>query len=191
VAPGQDIIIVVKEEGKNKLASCRWGFVPSWSKDMSAGYKMINARAETVAEKPSFRDAFLKQRCLVVADGFYEWRKDGTIKRPMYIHLKSGEPLGFAGLYNTWTSPEGKSIRTCTIITTDANEILKPIHDRMPVIIPGSDYRLWLDPSVHDKEILLPILKPYPSSEMEGYPATPKVNSVKFNDPENIRPVSP
>jgi len=189
VAPSQDIAIVIRERNKNRLVSCRWGFVCSWSKDMSEGYNMINARAETVPEKPSFRDAFLKQRCLVVADGFYEWKKEGSIKKPTYIHLRSGKPMGFAGLYNTWTSPQGDKVCTSTIITTEANELLYPIHDRMPVITPEDMFETWLDPSEHNKNTLKNILKPLPPEKLEIYEISSKVNSVKYNEPDIILPV--
>jgi putative SOS response-associated peptidase YedK len=186
VAPSQDIILVVHDR-KRRLVRSRWGFVPSWSKDLKTGYRMINARADTVAVKRTFKSALENQRCLVVADGFYEWQKAGRTKKPMYIRLKSGKPFGFAGLYNTWTSPEGEAICTSMIITTDANELLRPIHDRMPVITPPDAVDLWLDPKIHDSSELLPILKPYPSEEMEYYPVSPKVNSYKYNAPENVQ----
>jgi len=186
IAPSQDILLVVND-GKRRLVKSRWGFVPSWSKELSAGYKMINARAESVADKPSFRQAFQNQRCLVVADGFYEWKKEGTTKRPFYIRLKSGKPLGFAGLYNVWKSPEGEQICTSTIITTDANELLQPLHDRMPVITPLNAYDIWLDPTIHDKALLQAVLKPYASDALDTYEVTPKVNSPKNNSPENIQ----
>lgn len=151
---------------------------------------MINARAESVADKPSFRQAFQNQRCLVVADGFYEWKKEGTTKRPFYIRLKSGKPIGFAGLYNVWKSPEGEQICTSTIITTNANEKVLPLHDRMPVIASPDAYGLWLDPNIHDKAILQKILKSYPSEELDVYEVTPKVNSPKNNAPENIQKIA-
>jgi putative SOS response-associated peptidase YedK len=150
---------------------------------------MINAMAETVAEKPSFREAFMKQRCLVVADGFFEWQKEGTKKKPIYIHLRSGKPLGFAGLYNTWTPREGQKICTSTIITTEANELMTPIHDRMPVITPEDRFETWLEPLERDKDTLKTILKPYPAEELEIYEVSSKVNSVKYNAPDIIRPV--
>jgi putative SOS response-associated peptidase YedK len=149
----------------------------------------INARAETVAEKPSFRQAFSRHRCVIVADGFYEWKNEGGKKRPVYVHLKNGMPFGMAGLYNLWASPEGKQICTTTIITTDANETLKPIHERMPVITPLDKIDLWLDPSVHEKEKLLPILKPYPNKELELYEVSMKVNSPKNDSAENIQKI--
>ena len=189
IAPSQDILLVVND-GKRRLVRSRWGLVPSWSKELSAGYKMINARAESVADKPSFRQAFQNQRCLVVADGFYEWKKEGTRKRPFYIRLKSGKPIGFAGLYNVWKSPEGEQICTSTIITTDANEIVQPLHDRMPVIASPDSYDLWLDPNIHDKALLQNILRAYPSEELEVYEVTPKVNSPKNNAPKNIQKIA-
>jgi putative SOS response-associated peptidase YedK len=190
IAPSQDVAVVTNDGRKNIFKACRWGFVPSWSKELKTGYRMINARAETVAVNRTFRDAFLNTRCLVPADGFFHWKKEGKTKSPFYIRLKSGNPMGLAGLYNNWRSPEGEEVCTFTIITTDANDLLSSIHPRMPVIIPEEDHRLWLDPAVHDEEALLALLRPYPSDEMEYYPVTPKVNSFKYNDPENIKPVA-
>jgi putative SOS response-associated peptidase YedK len=189
IAPGQDIAIVVNEGGKNKLATCRWGFAPTWAKDLKEGYKMINARAETVAEKPSFRQAFIRHRCLVVADGFYEWKNESGKKTPVYVRMKNGKPFGMAGLYNLWTSPEGEQVCTSTIITTDANESLRHVHDRMPVIAPPDKYDLWLNPDVDEKEKLLPILKPYPDKELELYEVSTKVNSPKNDSAENIQKI--
>jgi putative SOS response-associated peptidase YedK len=152
---------------------------------------MINARAETVTEKASYRNAFKKRRCLVVADGFYEWQNTGDAKRPMYIRLKSGKPFGFAGLYEVWKSPEGKELTTCTIITTEANELMKPIHERMPVIIPAELLDKWLDPAIEGKEQLLDMLRPYPAGEMEAYPVSKRVNSPRNNSPECIKKLGP
>jgi putative SOS response-associated peptidase YedK len=188
IAPSQEIVII-KDEGARQLIQCRWGFIPSWAKDPSIGNKMINARSETVSEKPAFRSAFNKKRCLVIADGFYEWRTEGKKKFPMYIRLKSGEPFGFAGLYNVWTSPNGKQTSTCTIITTEANEAVKPIHDRMPVILPKDKEDIWIDPTAEDKGILLGILRPYPPEEMEAYEVSTKVNYPNYNTSPNIEPV--
>jgi len=190
IAPGRDIAIIVKVGGKNEFAVCRWGFVPSWGKDLKDGYKMINARAETVAEKPSFQQAFSRHRCLVVADGFYEWKNDGGKKRPFYIHRRDGKPFGMAGLYNLWTSPEGKQICTGTIITTEANDIVRPLHDRMPAITPPDKFDLWLDPSIHEKEKLLPVLKPCPDDELELYEVSARVNSPKNDSAENIQRIN-
>jgi putative SOS response-associated peptidase YedK len=150
---------------------------------------MINARSETVAEKPAFRSAFKKKRCLVIADGFYEWKTEGKRKFPMYIRLKSKEPFGFAGLYNVWKAPDGNQICTCTIITTEANEAVKPIHDRMPVILPRDKEDIWINPATEDKEMLVGILKPYPSEEMEAYEVSTKVNFPQHNTSSNIKPL--
>ncbi len=189
VAPTNDVPIVRGGEAR-RLSLCRWGFVPSWSKDLSTGYKMINARAESVAEKPSFRQAFARQRCLVIADGFFEWRKEGKLKRPVYVRMRSREPFGFAGLYNVWTSLEGEQVCTCTIITTSANDLLAAVHDRMPVIAARDRHTLWLDPAVSDPAELAMVLKPYPSGEMEYYDVAPKMNSPRHNSPENIAPLA-
>ncbi len=188
IAPSQDILIVVND-GKRRLIKSRWGFVPSWSQDLDASYKMINARAETVASSKAFKSAFEKQRCLVVADGFYEWRKEGTTRKPFYVRLKSHKPFGFAGLYNVWISPDGEPLTMSTIITTGANQLVMPIHERMPVIASADEYDLWLDPRVQDSSVLPRLLNPYPSEEMELFPVTPKVNSFKFDSPESIEPL--
>lgn len=188
IAPSQDVAIVVKD-GVNKLMTCRWGFIPSWSKDESVGYKLINARAETVAVKPMLKAAFDKHRCLIVADGFYEWRKKDKVKTPVYIHHTSGEPLGLAMLYNVWTSPDGRHICTCTIITADSNEMVEPIHNRMPVIIPRDKQEMWLEPDTVDNTALLSLLKPYPPEELELYDVSTKVNSPRYNSVECIRPL--
>ena len=171
IAPSQDILIVIND-GKRKLIKSRWGFVPSSLRDLNTGYRMINARAETVACSRAFQSAFEKQRCLVVADGFYEWRKEGKTRKPFYIRLKSHKPFGFAGLYNVWTSPEGESLCTSTIMTTNANELVAPIHDRMPVITPADKYDLWLNTEVRDHAVLQGVLIPYPRGDgsIPGYP---------------------
>jgi len=165
ISPGQEIAAIIHDD-KNRLVSCRWGLIPSWAKDPSIGNRMFNARAETIAEKPGFKNAFQKRRCLVVADGFYEWQKIDRIKKPLCFSLKSGEPFGLAGLYETWISPEQKPVNTCTIITTEPNELMRPIHDRMPVIVPKEQEAAWIDPDNHNQKELLSILKPYPSDEM-------------------------
>jgi putative SOS response-associated peptidase YedK len=167
ISPGQQISAVIRDEAVNKLVEFRWGLIPSWAKDPAIGNKMFNARAETVADKPSFRSAFKKRRCLIIADAFYEWSKVDKKKIPYRFSLKSGDPFGFAGLYETWMSPENKAVNTCTIITTDANELLRPIHDRMPVIVPRDKEALWMDPGAPDPRELATILKPYPAEEMK------------------------
>jgi len=189
VAPSQQIVVVKKNGGK-VLMDCRWGFLPSWIKDEKIGFKMINARAETVAKKPAFKDAFKTQRCLVVADGFYEWKKSAKGKVPFYIRLKSGNPFGFAGLYNLWHSPEGEDICTCTIITTDSNALIAPLHDRMPAIIPEEGRDLWLDPDVQDPDRLTDLLRPFDSEQLEVYEVSARVNSPKYDAPDAIERVA-
>jgi putative SOS response-associated peptidase YedK len=174
ISPGQQIAAVLRKDDQNSLVDLRWGLIPSWAKDPSIGYKMFNARAETIAEKPSFKNAFQKRRCLIPMDGFYEWQKIGRMKKPLRFSLRSGEPFGLAGLYETWISPEKKPINTCTIITTQPNELTLPIHDRMPAIISKDKMADWMDPENHDQKGLLSILKPYPSDEMAICAMDPK-----------------
>jgi putative SOS response-associated peptidase YedK len=190
IAPTQDVLTVVQRDGHTALEAMRWGLIPFWAKDASIGSRMINARAESVAEKPAFKRPLKSQRCLVVADGFYEWRKIGAKKIPMLIRLKSKRPFGFAGLYDTWKSPEGEPIISCTIITTNANDLVKPIHDRMPVIIPKRQQKYWLDPKHQDLEALAALLEPYPADVMEAYEVSRLVNSPKNNSPECIAPIA-
>ncbi len=187
VAPTQPVLTVIQRDGQRVLTAMRWGLVPVWAKDVRIGAKMINARAETVAENPSFKRLLKSRRCLIVADGFYEWQKDGARKIPMFISTKPKQPFGFAGLYDTWTSPEGETITSCAIITTHANEMMESVHQRMPVILPKSAYRPWLDPANQDLDKLSELLLPY-SGKMQAYAVAPLVNSVGHNSPENIRP---
>jgi putative SOS response-associated peptidase YedK len=170
IVPSQLIPAVINQNGKNRLVCFRWGLIPSWSKGPSIAEGLINARAETVDKKPSFKDAFKKRRCLIVADGFYEWKKEGNRKIPFYYYLKSGRPFGFAGLYETWMSPDKKGISTCTIITTAANELIAPVHDRMPVILTNDQEKAWLESDAADVADLKSILKPYPAEEMDSRP---------------------
>jgi putative SOS response-associated peptidase YedK len=165
----------------------QWGLIPSWAKDPSIGNKMINARAETLTEKPSFKRLIGKRRCLVVADGFYEWAKQGRGKMPMRFVLKSGEPFAFAGLWDRWKKPDGGPLDSFTIITTQANDLLKPIHDRMPVILGEGDEEIWLDPKVADSIRLVSVLKPFSPELMEGYFVSRLVNSPRNDLPECIR----
>ncbi|MDA8100329.1 MAG: SOS response-associated peptidase [Nitrospiraceae bacterium] len=191
ITPGQEIAIIVREGAENALKLCTWGFLPVWARDRKEGFKMINARGETVAEKPSFREAFARQRCLVVADGFFEWNREGKEKKPVYVHLRSGEPVAFAGLFNPWRSPEGDEICTCAIITTPASESVRPYHDRMPAIIFPAQVDLWLDPAVQDRQALQALLKPCPDGLLDVYEVTPKVNSPKHDSAENIARLMP
>ncbi len=167
-----------------------WGLIPSWAKDKRIGYRMINARAESIAQKPSFRDAFKYQRCLVPADVFYEWMvgPDGK-KYPYAVGLKDERPFGFAGLWDRWQDGS-KIIESCTIITTNANELLKPIHKRMPVILPQTEYERWLDPSTQNPAAFQPLLKPYDSEAMTAYPVSTRVNDPKNDDEKCIEPLT-
>lgn len=187
IAPGQDVAVVVQRSGERRLEMFRWGLIPSWAKDPSIGQRMINARAETLAERPAFKQAFRRRRCLVPADGFYEWQKGGRRKTPFYFRLKSGRPFALAGLWEEWLSPEGQTIRSCTIITTAPNELLAPIHERMPAILLPEAIEVWLDPSATDPALLHPWLKPYPADRMTGHPVPPIVNSPTY-DSESLLP---
>ncbi|MEK6300503.1 MAG: SOS response-associated peptidase [Acidobacteriota bacterium] len=191
VAPSQQVAVVMRKDDKTRLVSMKWGLIPAWSNDPSIGNRLINARAETVAEKPSFREAFMRQRCLVIADGFYEWQKHGRSKQPYFIHLKEDRPFGFAGLYDLWTSPQGELISTCTIITTEPNEIMKTLHDRMPVILPKEFEAAWLDPYNADPASLARMLCPYAAGEMEMHTVSTLVNSPANDSPECMAPAAP
>lgn len=188
VAPTQPVVTVVQRDEQNVLEAMRWGLIPVWAKDESIGSRLINARAESVGEKPAFKRLLKGRRCLIVADGFYEWRKDGSQKIPTFIRLKAAGPFAFAGLYDTWRSAEGEPITSCAIITTTPNALMKSIHDRMPVILPPSAYAAWLDPHAQDVDKLQAYLKPYAAAKMEAYPVSPLVNSPLNNSPECIRP---
>ena len=190
IAPTQPVAVVLQRDGANLLEEMVWGLIPFWAKARDIGSRMINARAETLAEKPSFRRPLAGQRCLVAADGFYEWRRTEQGKMPMFIGLKSRHPFGFAGLYDAWPSPEGETIRSCTIITTGANDLVRTIHDRMPVILPRECEADWLSPGVRSNADLLALLRPYPAHEMEAYAVSRLVNSPGNNTPECIRPVA-
>lgn len=189
LAPSQDAPVVIERE-KRSLQMLRWGLVPYWAKDPKIGYKMINARGETIHEKPSFKTPLKIKRCLVLADGFYEWNKteDGN-KVPLRFVLKMGGPFAFAGLWDYWKNPDGADIISFTIITTGANEIMKPIHDRMPVILRSGEEDVWLDPNLNDEQKLLPLLKPYPSDEMRFYEVSTLVNSPQNDVPKCIEPL--
>lgn len=184
IAPTQGIVAVM-QNGTRHLDLLRWGLIPSWAKEESIGNKMINARAETLAEKASFKRLLHKRRCLIVADGFYEWKAEGKgPKQPMYFSLQQHEPFAFAGLWDSWKSPDGAVWRTCTIITTDANELVAPVHNRMPVILPSAAYNEWLDPTLSDEQVLLPLLKPYKAQDMLVRPVSRLVNDPKKEGPE-------
>ncbi len=188
IAPTQEVAAVVEEDEKRKLEMLRWGLIPSWAKDPSIGNKMINARAETVSEKPSFRKAFKVRRCLILADGFYEWQKTDNGKQPYYIKMQDDSPFAFAGLWEIWQN--GEEIRSATIITTEANDLMNEIHHRMPVILPPEDYAMWLDPDFDEKEPLTSLLKPYPADAMEAYPVSRRVNKPSNNEPGVVQPAA-
>jgi len=193
IAPSQMVACVrhAQENGHRECVLLKWGLIPSWAKDRSIGNKMINARAETVAEKPSFRKAFKHQRCLVIADGFYEWKREGKAKQPFYIRFKDSRPFAFAGLWETWkdkTQEDGSQIDSCTIITTEGNELMESIHHRMPVILDPKNYEIWLDTAIKDAALLTPLLKPHPSNEMEAFPISTRVNNPRFDGPECLEP---
>jgi len=189
IAPTQEAPVVVREDTRI-LKMMKWGLVPYWAKDESIGYKMINARAETLTQKPSFKKPFKERRCLVLADGFYEWRKTEKkgFKVPMRFVLKGREPFSFAGLWDVWQKPDGEKLLSFTIITTEANDLMRPIHDRMPVILPKEDEDLWLDPDLKDVNKLVPLLTPYPSDTMDFYEVSTLVNSPENDIPECIEP---
>ncbi len=189
IAPTQPIAVVTNS-GDNKLDFFTWGLVPFWAKDPSIGSRMINARSETLAEKPSFKSAFKRRRCLILADGFYEWQNlpGEKSKVPMFIHMKDSKPFAFAGLWEDWHSPDGSQILSATIITTNPNELIAPIHNRMPAILPENAYREWLAPGEGDPQNLGLLLKPFDAQKMETYPVSRMVNSPQIDQPSLIIP---
>ena len=190
IAPTELVLTVRKDGEARKAALMRWGLIPFWSKSASVGNRMINARAETVMEKPSFRNSLEHKRCLVLADGFYEWHRTGSTRRPMRIVLKTGEPFAFAGLWDTWRDPRGETVSSCTIITTRANDLLRPIHDRMPVILPRQLEGFWLDAGVQEAGALTDVLTPYREDALDFYEVSPLVNRATFKGPESIARIS-
>lgn len=189
IAPTQSVLTVVQSpKGTRGLVSMKWGLVPFWAKDPSGAAKMINARSETAHEKPSFREPFKKRRCLIVANGFYEWKRGS--KQPVFIHPDDQEVFGFAGLYDFWRAPEDQRLDTCTILTTAANPKIAEIHERMPVILRPEQFDIWLDHSVTDAEVLQSLLQPYSAERTNVYRVTPEVNKVGFNTPEAMQPLA-
>ena len=189
IAPGQDVAALVFENNARRLKIMRWGLVPSWSKDKPSGVKRINARAENLASKPSFRHCLRKKRCLIPADGYYEWKKlpDGKTRIPYHIALENREPFAFAGLWDSWKNPDGVTLESFTIITTKANELSSGIHDRMPAILTPESEDAWLDPAITGRDDLLPLLAPYPSEKMIAFEVSSLVNSPRNDTPECIR----
>jgi putative SOS response-associated peptidase YedK len=188
IAPTQQVPIVRQNAaGVREWVEVRWGLVPRWAKDPSIGARLINARAETAAERPAFGNAFRRHRCLLPADGFYEWKTTERGKQPVRVAMRSGEPLGLAGLYERWLAPDGVVLDTCTILTTQANTLLAGVHDRMPVIIAPQDYARWLDPAANE---VADLLAPYPAQAMTWYPISMRVNAVRNDDATLIERVA-
>jgi putative SOS response-associated peptidase YedK len=202
IAPTQPVLAVLAnpdDPEERQFKYFYWGLIPSWAKDPSMGARLINARAETVAEKPAFRAAFKRRRCLIITDGFYEWQQLGKVKQPYYFYVTQSNtdavpdgrrPFAFAGLWEHWESSEGDGIESCTILTTTSNALLRPIHERMPVILNEQDYNRWLDPNLQQSELLQPLLHPYAAEAMGSYPVNPKVNSPRYDTPECIQPLN-
>ncbi|ALC82339.1 MULTISPECIES: SOS response-associated peptidase [Bacillus] len=187
IAPSQQILSVINDGSKNRLGHLRWGLLPPWSKDEKIGYKMINARSETLAQKPSFKKPLQSKRCIIPADSFYEWKRiDSKTKLPMRIKLRSAKLFSFAGLWEKWNSPKGEMIYSCTIITTNSNDLMSPIHDRMPVILTPETEAQWLNPKIKNIEDLQKLLVPYEAKDMEAFQVSSEVNSPKNNSPELI-----
>ena len=192
IAPSQPVVAIRidPDTTTRRLVQLRWGLIPSWAKDPKIGNQCINAKAETVAEKPAFRAAFKKRRCFVVASGFYEWQVRGPVKQPMWIGLRSKRPFAFAGLWEHWTPAEREPRETCTIITTEPNELMQSIHNRMPVILARTSYDQWLDPTFQQAEPLTALLRPYPSEELTAYPVSTLVNNPRHDAPQCLEPVA-
>ena len=188
VAPTQDAPVIFNQ-GEPDLQMMRWGLIPFWSRDETIGARMINARSETLQEKASFKRPFTRQRCLVLADGYYEWKKAVRGKIPYRFILEGGKPFAFAGLWDKWQPPDGTPVQSFTIITTEANIMARTVHDRMPVILAPENYELWLDPAQKDLARLQALLQPYPPKDMSCYPVSPIVNNARNDSPQCIEPV--
>lgn len=189
IAPTQQILTVRGTSAGNRLSFMRWGLIPFWAKDPSIGSRMINARCESVHEKPAFRHAIRFRRCLVPASGFYEWKEEAGKKYPFYVRMRDGDIMGFAGIWDRWMDPEGKTLESCSILTTSSNRLLRPLHDRMPVIINPEEYGLWLDGEITVPDRLKILYKPYPDDQMEICPVSPLVNNPRNDSPACIEPV--
>jgi putative SOS response-associated peptidase YedK len=192
IAPTQPVVTVRKEHDRKtrKFTTMRWGLIPFWAKDMSIGTRTLNARSETVTTTPAFRQSILTKRCLIPADGFYEWQKMGSVKQPYCFEVSEGDVFAFAGLWDQWKSPDGQVIESCTILTTTPNSLVADMHDRMPVIVAPDKYDLWLDPDVNDFEAIRDILRPYDANLMRRYPVSRKLNNSKIDDAESAAPVT-
>ena len=190
IAPTQQVPVIRRYgDGQNHLDLLHWGLIPSWAQEKSIGSRLINARSESVTEKPSFRQAIRYRRCLVLGSGFYEWMQDEKEKQPWLIRLKDGSPMVFAGLWETWKSSEGEVIESCTILTTAANRLVAPLHDRMPVILSPHEYRTWLERTTTDPTGLKKMFQPFPADLMEKWTVSQMVNSVKNEFADLVVPV--
>ena len=191
IAPTQPVPVIRQnpKEPIRKLSLMRWGLIPSWAKDSSIAAQMINARSETAAAKPAFRDPLASRRCLVPADGFYEWRRSGKAKQPYCFEVNAGELFAFAGVWDRWKDPKGQWVKSCSILTTTPNAVTSAVHDRMPVILDRADYDLWLDPGMTNVEAVSAMLKPYDARMMRCYPVSTRVNHVANDDAECSAPV--
>ena len=191
IAPTQSVPVIVQEAEHEQRAirMMHWGLIPSWSKDRKMANRLINARSETIATKPSFRSAFRRRRCLLPADGFYEWRHQPQCKQAYFIGIDDDVPFAFAGLWALWKGPDGKPVESCTILTIGANELLRNLHDRMPVILDPRSYVAWLDPAMQEADRLLPLLQPYPAQKMAFYPVSEVVNSPRYDGPRCVERV--
>jgi putative SOS response-associated peptidase YedK len=190
IAPSQDIPIIRFSPAGRQLDLARWGLIPSWAKEAEGGYSTINARAETIDTKPSFRHPFKNHRCIIPADGFYEWHEEAGIKIPHHIGRKDGAPFALAGLWDRWHGPEG-DVLSCTVIVTEANQFMRRLHDRMPVILAPQDYEFWLDPTNQDTAGLKHLLVPAPEELLTEWPVSRLVNNPKHEGPDCAEPVAP
>jgi putative SOS response-associated peptidase YedK len=190
IAPSTKIATIRADaEGNRNLNKMKWGLIPAWAKEATVGNKLTNARGETVAEKPSFRSAFKSKRCIIPAAGFFEWATENKVKQPWYISLKSGDPMAFAGLWETWRTPEGEALETCCIITTSPNALMEKIHDRMPVILPSEQWNTWLSPQEHQTDKLQQLICPHNAESMQAWAVTRELNKVGLrNDAGLIEP---
>src|SRR6185503_11995697 len=188
IAPTQPVPIVRMVEGKRQFALVRWGLIPAWVKDPRGFSLLMNARGESVLEKPAFRNAMKRRRCLFPADGFYEWKRDGATKRPYFVRLKSGEPMAFAGLWESWMGPNGEEQETAAIVTTNASRSIAHIHDRMPVIVPPEAFDFWLDPKV-DAEMATAVIQPAKDALLDAYEVSSAVNRTANDAPELLEPL--
>jgi putative SOS response-associated peptidase YedK len=193
IAPTQNVPVIRQDGGTpiRRASLMRWGLVPHWATDTAAGARMINARAETAAEKPAFQESLERRRCLVPADGFYEWQRSARSKQPYCFEVEEREPFAFAGLWDRWRAPDGTFLESCTILTTTANRLLAEVHDRMPVILAPADYDLWLDPGFRRVAGIKELLKPFDADRIRRYPVSERVNSVANDDPACSEPAEP